>query len=207
MGRRARFDEAAILAGAKRVSAEVGPQKLTIAAVAGRSGAPVGSIYHRYKSRDEILAALWLDVVGGFQERFLAALDGGAPVRSGLAAVRFVCDWVRDHPFEARLLLLHRREDFAAACWPASYRRRALELASRAEESLRAYALRLIGREGPLELREVRFALVDLPTAALRRDIEADGSISDASQRLLFETCSASLRRAARRRRNTTQRR
>jgi AcrR family transcriptional regulator len=207
MGRPARFNEAAILAGAKRVSAEVGPQNLTIAAVAERSGAPVGSIYHRYKSRDEILASLWLDVVGEFQERFLAALDGSDPMRSGLAAVRYVCDWVREHPVEARLLLLHRREDFAADCWPLSYRRRARELERRAAESLRAYALRLIGRDGAPELREVRFALVDLPTAALRRDIEAEASISHASQRLLLETCSFSLRRAARRRRNTAGRR
>ena len=42
----------------------------------------------------------------------------------GLAAVRYVCAWVRRHPREARLLMLHRREDVAAARWPASYRRR-----------------------------------------------------------------------------------
>jgi AcrR family transcriptional regulator len=200
MGRPAQFDEAAILAGAKRVSAEVGPQKLTIAAVAGRSGAPVGSIYHRYRSRDEILAALWLGVVGDFQEQFLAALDGDDPVRSGLAAVRFVCDWVREHPVEARLLLLHRRDDFAVDGWPASHRRRARDLASSASEALRAYAKRLTGRNGARELREVRFALVDLPTAALRRDIEADGSVSETSQALLLETCAFSLRRSVRRR-------
>lgn len=207
MGRPARFDGTAILSGAKRVSAEVGPQNLTIAAVAERSGAPVGSIYHRYESRDEILASLWLGIVEDFQERFLGALEGSDPVRSGLAAVRYVCDWVREHPLEARLLLLHRREDFACDRWPAGYRRRARLLARRATESLRAYALRLAGRDGAAELREVRFALVDLPTAALRRDVEAGASPSEGTRQLLLETCTFSLRRAAGRRRTAAGRR
>lgn len=207
MGRPARFDEAAILASAKCVSAEVGPQQLTIAAVAEQAGAPVGSIYHRYQSRDEILASLWLDVVGPFQEQFLEKLEGRDPVRAGLAAVRYVCAWVRAHPLEARLLLLHRREDFAEGGWPMSYRHRARALVTRAEESLRAYAGRLSGRSEDTALREVRFALVDLPTAALRRDIDAGGPISQLSQRLLLETCEFALRRVARRRRSPTRRR
>ena len=69
MGRRARHQEATILDSAKRVSAAVGPHKLTIAAVASAAGTPVGSIYHRYASRDDILAAVWLDLVEAFQAR------------------------------------------------------------------------------------------------------------------------------------------
>ncbi len=206
MGRPARFDEVAILGGARRVSAEVGPQKLTIAAVAERSGAPVGSIYHRYASRDEMLAELWLDLVAVFQQRFLALLEGDDPLRSGLAAVRHVCDWVRSHPLEARLLLLHRREDFASDRWPARHRRRARALEGRATRSLRAYALRLVGRAGAAELRAIRFALVDLPSAALRRDIEMGASPSNEVQRLLLATCATALRRIERRRASAPRR-
>lgn len=160
----------------------------------------MGSIYHRYSSRDEILAALWLELAEKFQARFLSALDGPDPVRSGLAAVRYVCGWVREHPHESRLLLLHRREDFASDRWPAGYHRRARTLANRAESSLRAYARRLCDRAGGPELRAVRFALVDLPTAALRRDLEAGVSPSRDVQRRLLETCAFTLRRIARRR-------
>ena len=200
MGRLARHARSTILDCAKHVSAEVGPQKLTIAAVAERAGAPVGSIYHRYASRHEILAAVWLDLVENFQGRFLAALEGSDPVAAALVAVRYTCRWVRSHPREARLMLLHRREDFAAEQWPQSYRRRAEKLAAQARESLRRYAARLLGRCRSAELRIVRFILVDLPTAALKRDIEAGVRPSKSLETFLLDTCTDALRRARARR-------
>jgi AcrR family transcriptional regulator len=196
MGRPARHARSTILDCAKHVSAEVGPQKLTIAAVAERAGAPVGSIYHRYASRHEILAAVWLDLAEEFQGRFLAALEGSDPAAAALAAVRYTCGWVRHHPREARLMLLHRREDFAAERWPQSYRGRAEKLAAQAGESLRRYAARLLGRSRPQDLRIVRFAVVDLPTAALKRDIEAGMSPSKGLEAFLLDTCTDALRRA-----------
>jgi len=195
MGRPARHHVHAILDSARRVSAAVGPQRLTIAAVADQAGAPIGSIYHRYPSRDDILAALWLDLVETFQARFLALLEPGDPVAAGLAAVRFVCRWVRRHPTEARLMLLHRREDFAAERWAASHQRRARQLALQAEAAVRRHATRLYGRAGAAELRCVRFALVDLPTAALKRDLEAGVPPAKQVETMLVETCAYALRR------------
>jgi AcrR family transcriptional regulator len=200
MGRPARHARSTILDCAKQVSAQVGPHKLTIAAVAKRAGAPVGSIYHRYASRHEILAAVWLDLVEEFQGRFLASLEGSDPITAASAAVRYTCGWVRRHPREARLMLLHRREDFAADDWPPGYRRRAEKLAAQGGESLRRYAARLLGRCRAQELRIVRFILVDLPTAALKREIEAGVSPSKAFETLLLETCTEALRRARARR-------
>lgn len=200
MGRPARHAEATILDSAKRLSAEVGPQRLTIAAVAKRAGAPVGSIYHRYASRDEILAAVWLDLAEDVQERFLAKLEGDDPVEAGRAAVRHSCRWVRRHPLEARLMLLHRREDFAAERWPQSYRRRAAVLAARASESLRSYASRLLGRGGAFELRIVRFVLVDLPIAACKPDIEAGLRPSKSVEAFMLDICTEALRNARTRR-------
>lgn len=196
MGRPARHQEATILASAKRVSAAVGPQRLTIAAVASDAGTPVGSIYHRYASRDDILAALWLELVTEFQTRLLAHLERSDPVEAGLAALRFVCRWVRRHPCEARLMLLHRREDFAAERWAATYRRRARDLADQADTAMRRYASRLLARAGAAELRTVRFVLVDLPTAALRRDLEAGTPPSKRAEAMLLDTCAYALRRA-----------
>ncbi len=199
MGRPSRYGTAEILDGAMHVSAEIGPHKLTIAKVAKRAGLPVGSIYHRYASRDEILAAIWLDLVEDFQGKFLAALEGQDAVAAGLAGVRFAIRWVTRHPREARLLLLHRREDFASERWPASYRRRAEKLAAQAGVAVGRYASRLTGRAGAPEVRAVRLALVDLPTAALRRDLESGVRPSASMERLLLETCAYVLRRAARR--------
>ena len=97
-------------------------------------------------------------------------------------------------------MLLHRREDFAAERWPQSYRRRAEKLAAQAGESLRRYAARLLGRSRAPDLRIVRFILVDLPTAALKRDIEAGVSPSKGIETFLLDTCTDALRRARARR-------
>jgi AcrR family transcriptional regulator len=195
MGRKERHGRASILRSARELSAEAGPQKITVASVARRAGAPVGSIYHRWASRDEILAEVWLDLVEEFQEAFLSRLDEeGDAAEVGLAAVRFTYSWVRRHPREARLMLLHRREDFAADRWPEAYQRRARELAAAAEGRLRRYAARLLGRSAKEELRRVRFILVDLPTAALKRDIEAGVVPSKDIEKLLLETCAFAFR-------------
>lgn len=197
MGRPARHDEATILDCAREVSAQMGPQNLTIAAVAARAGAPVGSIYHRYASRDEILATLWLDLVEDFQKSFLSALDThDDPVAAGLAAVSFTCRWVRRHPVEARLMLVHRREDFASDRWSRRHRQRAARLAADSLERLQRYAARLSHRDGAAGLRAVRFALVDLPTAALKREIEAGASPSPSVEKLLLDTCAYALQRS-----------
>jgi AcrR family transcriptional regulator len=197
MGRKERHGRASILRSARELSAEAGPQKITIASVARRCGAPVGSIYHRYASRDEILAEVWLDLVEEFQERFLAHLDGeGNAAEAGLAAVRFTCSWVRRHRRDARLMLLHRREDFAADRWPEAQRQRARQLASDAEQRLRRYTARLLGSSAKAELRRVQFILVDLPTAALKRDIEAGVIPSKDIEKLLLETCAGAFRQA-----------
>jgi AcrR family transcriptional regulator len=206
MGRPRRYSAAAIIEGAKQVSAERGPHKLTIAAVAQRTGVPVGSIYHRYASRDEILAALWLDIVEEMQQHFLAALEGADAMGAGLAAVRWACDWVRRHPRESRLLLLHRRADFASDRWPASYRRRAQRLATLGGASLTAYAGRLGGGRSA-DVRTVRFALVDLPMAAFRGDIVAGMPPSDRMEQVVLQTCGYVLRQAARSQSNSRKRR
>jgi hypothetical protein len=60
---------------------------------------------------------------------------------------------------------------------------------------MRAYASRLCGRAGTAELRHVRFALVDLPTAALKRDLEGGMAPSKRIETVLLETCAYALRR------------
>ena len=142
------------------------------------------------------LTPFWLDLVEEFQARFLSHLDEGAPVAAGLAAVAFVCRWVRRHPREARLMLVHRREDFAADRRAAPHRRRAQQLFTASDTALRRYALRLCGRAGAGELRIVRFALVDLPTAALRRDVEAGAPAAKRMETILLDTCAHALRAA-----------
>ncbi|MFD0539407.1 TetR/AcrR family transcriptional regulator [Actinomadura luteofluorescens] len=135
MGRPAKFGEDRILDAALAVTAEGGPAAATIAAIAERLGAPSGSLYHRFGSRDLLLATLWTRCVRRFQDGFVAALDAGDAEAAALHTPR----WCRGHPAEAAVLLLHRRRDLAAA-WPAELAAPLEALNARAADALSAFA-------------------------------------------------------------------
>ena len=176
MPRAAKFDEDGILAAAGRLVAARGPAGATIGAIARALGAPTGSIYHRFDSRDVLLAEVWLRAAAAFQDAFFQRLAGPAPAAAGLAAALYMAQRVREHPREARLLLLHRREDFVDRGWPAGMRRRAQRLAEQVETELRAFCRRLCGRAGPRAVRIVTYAVLEAPFAAVRRHVAADES-------------------------------
>jgi AcrR family transcriptional regulator len=164
MARPARFSEQDLLAAAARVAAAGGPAAATVGAIAKAAGAPTGSLYHRFPSRDVLLGTLWLDLVGRFQAGWIAALEQGDPE----AAALHTPAWVRAHPREARLLLLHRREDFLAGDWPPDLAERAAHVNDRAGAVLRAFTRAELGDDLPASVRRVRFALVEIPYAAVR---------------------------------------
>lgn len=57
------FSTDALLDAAREVVLQRGPRAATITAIAAEAGAPVGSIYHRFDSVDEMLAQAWLRAV------------------------------------------------------------------------------------------------------------------------------------------------
>jgi len=188
MGRRGRFPPERILAAARGIVAENGPPGLTVAVLSQRLGAPVGSIYHRYQSREVLLADLWLTAIESFQPEFLRNLQGKNTIEAGVAAVGFACRWVRRHPQEARLLLLYRRADFIRGSWPDQYQSRAERLRREGAAGIRAYCRRLHGDANARHLRRVRFALVDLPLAAFRPCIEERARMPDDLEPLVQST-------------------
>lgn len=171
MGRPAHFSSEQILEAALRRIVDEGVGAATMSAIAADIGAPSGSVYHRFASREVLLATLWLDVVEPFQAGFLAALDGPDPHDAGRQALRFTLEWCWLRPMEARLLLLHRVEDLLAAGVPAELRQRANALTDAAAAGLRRYAYRRFGSRSARSVRLVQFGLVDLPSGALRRDL------------------------------------
>ena len=80
-------------------------------AIAQASGAPTGSIYHRFGSRDELIARLWIGAVYRSQAAFLAALESEAAT----AAAMSILDFCEQQPGDARLLAACRREDLVRA--------------------------------------------------------------------------------------------
>jgi AcrR family transcriptional regulator len=173
MPRASKFDAERILGAARRVVAAHGPSGATIGAIARSVGTPTGSIYHRFNSRDMLLATVWLRAAAAFQDAFFEQLAGTPPRAAGLAAALYMAQRVREHPDEARLLLLHRREDFVDRGWPITFRRRAAQVGQQVEGEIRAFSRRLCGREDARTVRLIAYAVVEAPFAAVRRHVAA----------------------------------
>jgi AcrR family transcriptional regulator len=167
MGRNAHFKNEQFVESALKIAAEQGPTAVTIAAVAREVGAPVGSVYHRFLSRDVLLAEVWLQVVASFQEGFLKVLNSDEGLQAALHTPR----WVRLNPAEARILLLYRREELVSGDWPEGLREWAMEIAQQLNEGIHKYVKRTFGRANRRELDRTIFALIDVPYAAVLRYI------------------------------------
>jgi hypothetical protein len=81
--------------------------------------------------------------------------------------------WTREHPLEARLLLLHRRQDFVAGEWPEDLAARASALEPQIGAALRAFAQRVFGRADAEIMARLRYALLDAPFGAIKPYVQA----------------------------------
>lgn len=165
---RAKFDEADFKGAALAIAAERGPLAVTVGLIIERLGAPTGSFYHRFASRDVLLGELWLETVLAFQQGSKAALDAG----DGLGAALHTPIWVREHLDEGRLLLLYHRDDFVQGGWPQALRDRVAAQNERMAAGFVSAARLIFGRAGAEELRRAQFLLAEVPVAAVRRHLE-----------------------------------
>ena len=160
---RPRFANNDFLAAALAIAAERGPPAVTVASISERLKAPTGSFYHRFASRDVLLGELWLRTVLDFQQGIGAALDAG----DGLAAALHTPAWVRQHPDEARLLLLYHRDDFIQGGWPEALRAEVAAQTRRMADGFARFARLVFGHDGPQEVRRAQFLLAEVPVAAV----------------------------------------
>lgn len=182
MGRPAKFTQDQILDAALEVVAEHGPAGATMSAIATRLGAPVGSIYHRFPSRDLLLARLWARGVRRFQEGYIAALEAGDLE----AAARHTSRWCREHLAEARVLLLFRREELTGK-WPE-------ELSAELSGLNREARLALERHAEKYGWERTRFALIDVPYGAVRWHLHMGKPPPPSVDELIAETVRALLR-------------
>jgi AcrR family transcriptional regulator len=188
VGRPAKFDSEQILDTTARIVAEAGPGQATVAAIAQRLGAPSGSIYHRFESRDLLLARLWVRTVRRAQEGFVAALRLPDLEQAALEAALHIPRWSRQHLPEATVLLLYRREDLADR-WPEALGAEVAELNKGVDAAVRDFTRRWSGRLTPASLQTVAFALVDMPYGASRRYLLAGKPPPLAVDELIVRTC------------------
>lgn len=160
-----------MLDAARDLLLEDGSRSATIEAIADASGAPTGSIYHRFGSRDELIAKLWIRAVHRSQASFLAALERDSPREAALAAALSIVDFCEDHPADAQLLVGFRREDLISAVPEGPLADELAVLNRPVERALVQLARRLYGRRSRAALDRTLLAVFDLPYGAARRHL------------------------------------
>ncbi|EWC41692.1 TetR family transcriptional regulator [Pseudomonas stutzeri] len=132
MARSSRKQE--ILQAALGCFTEFGVDATTIEMIRDRSGASIGSLYHHFGNRERIIAALYLEGIGGYaallESGLIESLDAEACVR--LFVTSYV-DWVVANPDWARFVL-HNRGRVEAG-----------EMGERLREFNREHGLRIAG--------------------------------------------------------------
>ena len=194
MGRTARHSAEDIAAAAMALDAGGGPRAATIGAIARHLNAPTGSIYYRYGSREELLGELWLTAVEGFQAGFLEVLASGDGLETAVEAALFMPRWTREHPVEARLLLLHNRRDFVKGAWPESMVERAQALGPELVGGVADFAKRLYGEPSGDDLLRVNYAILSAPYGAVRPYVQEGVALPAILDELIRTTCRAVLK-------------
>jgi AcrR family transcriptional regulator len=185
MPRPTKHDESRILNAAAALAAKGGPRAATIAAIGTAIGAPSGSIYHRFRTRNALLGRLWLSKARVFQDQFEMALQHPDARQAGLEAALSLPRTARADFVGARIMLLHRREDFLSAGWPAEMKREAHRLGEQATRILDHATKRLFGRSTPAARRAAVFAVLDVPFAAVRRCVATGEPPPESIDRLI----------------------
>lgn len=168
MPRPARYTVDVLLDAAAHLLASDGPAAVTMSAVARSTGAPSGSMYHRFPTRAALCGELWVRTEERFQEGLIEALTGDDdPQQRCVAGALHIVAWCREHPVEAHVLLAGPNE-LGTGDWPDTVSARRKRLQRR---------LRKVLADLPDDAARVNAAIVDVPYAIVRRHMRARQAI------------------------------
>jgi AcrR family transcriptional regulator len=170
MGRPPMFSEEQILTAATEHIARDG-SRASVASLSKAIGAPSGSIYHRFPSRDRLVAEVWLRAVRAFQRGYLACLADADLDRAALAAARHVPTWCGTSMSEAIVLHRHRLEDLVDA-WPQDLAPDRDTVNRELYVALRRHARQRYGTATGAAVARTTFALVEIPGASVHRFLD-----------------------------------
>jgi AcrR family transcriptional regulator len=160
MGRKSSVDVAAVYAAVAGELATKG--RFTLDALKAASGLSMGSIYHRFGSREGLLAEAWLNSVELFQERFLAALAPNT-LEAGLEAALATPRFCRSNPGEAVLLACCRQAEFLGDATPLVLRERIAAANQQVSVAMKHFSAAI---DRPL--LNCKLALIAYPLGAVR---------------------------------------
>ena len=92
---------------------EKGFQATSIADICKKAGASTGSVYHHFKSKGRLAAAIYLEGIRDYQSGMVDMLSGLESARKGIfAIVRYHLVWVKQNPEWARFLFQKRHAEY-----------------------------------------------------------------------------------------------
>lgn len=182
-----------ILDAARSLVLEEGVGAATVAEIARASGAPTGSIYHRFVSVDALLAEMWVRAIRRSQADFAVAARDPDPVEAGVAGALSIYDFCERHPADARLLLSVRRADLIRRPLPQDLAQELARLNEPVEALTTDLARRLYGRATRANRDVVALALYDLPQGAVRRPLIEGQPLTVGRRRALAAAVRAAL--------------
>lgn len=150
-----------------------GPRAASVGAIAKASGAPAGTLYHRFGNRNGILTAAWLRALDRFQARALAA-TAESVLESAVATAVAAVGFMRELPDDARLLLTVRPGDLLDGEPDAAFQQTLDSKNAPLVERVRIFARELYGSSDPRCVDAISRAVVDLPYAVVRRHANDD---------------------------------
>jgi AcrR family transcriptional regulator len=187
----------AILDAARGLVLDRGARATTIDAIAAASGAPKGSLYHRFESVSDLLAQMWIRAARRAQEHFLAQLDEPDATQAALAAAVSLHDFSALHRADARMLASMRREDLVEAPVAPRLQRELAELNRPLEVAIGALAERLFGRATAASVEATVAATADIPLGAIRRHLVAGSEFPPGLRDQITAAAEAALSAAA----------
>ena len=164
-----------------------GARAATVEAIADASGAPMGSIYHRFGSREALLTRLWMRAVYRSQASFVVAMEHPEPREAAVAAALSIFDFCAEHPADARLLASFGREELVGAVPTGPLADELAALNRPVERAVVQMAKRLYGKRTRQAIDRTMLAVFDLPYGATRRHL-VGGTKLPASLRHDLET-------------------
>lgn len=157
-----------ILDAARALVLDGGPRAASVAAIAKSSGAPAGTLYHRFGNRNGILTAAWLRALQRFQARAMAA-QADTPMETAVAMAVACIGFTRELPEDARLLLTIRPGDLLDGEPDTAFSETLAAMNAPLNQRIGTLARQLFGSSNARSVDVVARAVVDLPYAVVRR--------------------------------------
>jgi AcrR family transcriptional regulator len=178
MGRTQLYTSDQILDGARDLVLGDGVAAATIGNIARASGAPAGSIYYRFDSREALLAQLWIRAVERAQQHSITAVEavlsaGGDAADAVVAGGLSIFDFALAEPADAQLLVTMRRTDLIRSPLPPPLIQRLDALNRPVALLIGRLARQLLGQSSAHTRELITLAVFDLPYGSIRRHLLA----------------------------------